>query len=107
MFTPTTLSYIFVIRAVDGHYVTGVHEINHGVNGYYRVESSGMFFDPYGVVYMTFNFFSGSSSAFNGYAARLAVGGFDVNTKAMKFFWHQEEFYGEGFGVTYIDQGEG
>ena len=47
-----------------------------------------MFFDPYGVVYMTYNFFGYPNEAFNNYAARLAVSAFDVNTKAMKFYWH-------------------
>ena len=53
-------SYIFIVRAEDGHQVTKVTQITHGttseVADYAGVSSSGMYFDPYGMVYMAHNF---------------------------------------------------
>lgn len=46
-------TYIWIISALDGHYITEVTEMRHGDpgNGEYIVESAGMYFDPYGIVY--------------------------------------------------------
>ena len=89
------ISYIFVVRAEDGHYVTDVHEITHGKRdkGEFIVEASGMYFDPYGIVYMGFNFVGSKGAnaddgSFNEYASKLAVGAFNANSKAMEFYWH-------------------
>ena len=88
-------SYIFIVRAEDGHYVTNVHEIKHGKNGIveFIVEASGMYFDPYGLVYMGFNFVgekgaNADDGSFIEYASKLAVGAFNVNMKEMEFYWH-------------------
>ena len=50
-------SYIFIVDAADAHYIAGVREITHGrsTHGTYYTMPSGMTFDPYGILYMTFN----------------------------------------------------
>ena len=46
--------YILILRAENGHYVTDLHKITHGSSGKaeFTVSSAGMYFDPYGMVYM-------------------------------------------------------
>ena len=48
--------YIFVVKASDGHYIAGIHEIIHGGNDKANiyVPSNGMYFDSYGIIYMAF-----------------------------------------------------
>lgn len=99
-----------MVEAADGHYVAGVHEIKHANVDYgeYVAKAPGMHFDQYGLVYMTFNWVGSKGDTWGQtkeYAPRLAVGAFDANTKAMKFYKHQADYFGEGLGVTYIDRG--
>lgn len=54
------ISYVFVVRAEDGGYVSDVQKIDHGsandISDYGGVLSSGMYFDPYGLVYLAHGF---------------------------------------------------
>ena len=47
-------SFIWVVSASDGHYLTDVLKIDFGDEGYgeFIADSSGMFFDQYGKVYI-------------------------------------------------------
>lgn len=88
--------YIFIVRTEDGHYLTDAHKITHGAKdkGDFTVSSSGMHFDPYGLVYMAHSFVGikyadADNGAFTNYASKLAVSGYNVNSKSMAFYWHQ------------------
>ena len=69
-----------------------------------------MYFDPYGIVYMAHSFVGTTYSdadngAFTNYASKLAVSGYNVNSKSMEFYWHQSLFFGEAFAIAYADYG--
>ena len=52
-----------------------------------------MYFDPYGIVYMAHSFEgtvfqNADNGSFTDYASKFVVSGYNVNTKAMAFYWH-------------------
>lgn len=52
-----------------------------------------MYFDPYGIVYMTHNFLGSTfqdadDGTFTNYASKFVVSGYNVNSKSMAFYWH-------------------
>ena len=51
-----------------------------------------MHFDAYGLVYMGFNMLKNDKGLTDGdrneHSAKVAVAAFNVNTKAMEFYWH-------------------
>ena len=100
------------MRAEDGHFLTNIHKITHGAKdkGDFTVSSSGMYFDPYGLVYMAHSFVGikfpdADNDAFKNYAAKLAVSAYNVSSKSMAFYWHQSLFFGEAMAIAYADYG--
>lgn len=52
-----------------------------------------MHFDSYGMVYMAHSFVGtkfcdADNKAFNDYATKFVVSGYNANTKSMAFYWH-------------------
>ena len=110
------LGYVFVVRAADGHYVWGAYRIDHGVaNAGLYVTSNGMYFDSYGIVYMTFAHERPNNLGYtnvdvdgslpNLYHTKLAVASFDGSTGDLLFYHHQVKFFGESFAMAYADFG--
>ena len=79
--------YILILRAENGHFVTDLTKIKHGDSGKaeFTVFSGGMYFDPYGMVYMAHSNIAktlqnADNGAFNNYASKLVISAYNVNT---------------------------
>ena len=76
-----------MVSAEDGHYITDVRKIKFAGKdkGEFIADSSGMFFDPYGIVYIALNFLrfgfpDSDDGTIRDYAPRFAIGAYNVNT---------------------------
>ena len=109
--------YIWVVRATDGHYMWGIHEIIHGENdkGNLYVPAGAMHFDSYGTVYMAFGSEKTDKgftnvdvdSKINDHIPKFAIAGFTGSTGAKVFYHHLGIYFGEAYAVTYKDYGSG
>lgn len=109
--------YFFVVRASDGHYVSGIHRFTHGDGdkGRLYVPNGGMYFDNYGIVYMAFGSERDDKGATNedvdgdikDHAPKFAIAGFNGSTGAKIFYHHMSTYFGEAYAVTYADYGSG
>ena len=103
-----SVSYIFVVYANDGSYVTPMIRIVHNVAvlGEHTVMHDGMYFDSYGRVYMAFNHMATTGrNSDNGliinYAGKALIGGFDSLKKTMMFYKEQKTFFGHSAAFAY------
>jgi len=77
--------YLFIVRAEDGHYISGAHKFVHGktdkANLY--VDARSMYFDLYGMIYMSFSALKADKGMSDGsitdYAPKVAVAAFKTN----------------------------
>ena len=106
------VSYIFVIYANDGSFVTPMIRIVHNIAGIgeHTVMPDGMFFDSYGRVYLAFNNVASTGrNSDNGlitnYAGKSLIGGFDTLKKTMMFYTEQKTFFGKSVAFAYKDFG--
>ena len=101
------------MRASDGHYVAGIHEIIHGENDKANiyVASNGMYYDSYGIIYMAFGTekhdkgMSSEDGSMNDEAPKVAVAAFEGSTLTKVYYHHMSIFFGEAFALTYADYG--
>lgn len=105
-------SFIFTIYTADGHYATQVTQIKYGGagSGENIAESSGMFFDQYGMVYIAVQYFgtdftNSEDDSISDYAPRFGIVGYQPDIEDLAFFHHSTNF-GESHTVTYIDHGQ-
>jgi len=74
------------LRAEDGHYVSGIHEIIHGKSdkANFFVDARSMYFDSYGIVYMALNNLKTdkglTDNSIGDFAPKVAVAAFNSNT---------------------------
>ena len=87
------VSYIVVVKANDGHYITPMIRIVHNVAGLgeHTVMPDGLVFDSYGRVYIAFNHMASTGrNSDNGlitnYAGKALIGGFDTLKDTMMFY---------------------
>ena len=106
------VSYIVVVYANDGHYVTPMIRIVHNVAGLgeHTVMPDGLLFDSYGRVYIAFSHMAtagrnSDNGLITNYAGKALIAGFDSFKKTMMFYTEQETFFGKAASLAYKDFG--
>ena len=105
-------SYIFVVSALDGGYVTKMARLQHAKRNYgeHYVTSSGLFYDAYNRVYSTFNMVArykrnSDNDDIRKYASKLVISAFNTQTEVFDYYHEQELFFGRSSALAYIDHG--
>ena len=106
-------SFLFVVSAMDGSYISRLIKITHGETGQGEaiVRSPGLYFDDYDRVYAAFNLIAPNQrNSDNGniqnYQGKLIVGSMNIATETMDYYEEQELYFGRSAALAYKDYGE-